>query len=107
LDGSVESRLGRYFNTSVFSIPAPFTFGNTAPTLPDVRAPGRRNYDLSLTKQFSVTERIALQLRAEAYDSTNTPYFGLPGTSLGSGSFGIVSSATGQRQLQFALKLVF
>ena len=36
LDTPIESRLNKYFNTSVFSQPAPFTFGNTGRALPDV-----------------------------------------------------------------------
>jgi hypothetical protein len=36
----ISQRLNEYFNTSVFSQPAPFTLGNVGRTLPDVRAPG-------------------------------------------------------------------
>ena len=56
LTGDVQSRLTKYFETSAFTIPATFTFGNAARTLPDVRGPGRRNYDFAMTKNFMVRE---------------------------------------------------
>lgn len=107
LSGSVESRLNQYFNTSVFSIPPTYTFGNTSRTLPDVRSPGRANYDLSLSKLFQIREAITADFRAEAYNLTNTPYFYGPGVALGGSNFGVISSAAGDRQIQFALKLLF
>ena len=107
LDGSVESRLSRYFDISQFTIPAPFTFGNVSRTLPDVRSPGRRNYDFALQKQFAATERVSVLFRAEAFNLTNTPYFFAPGTALGSTSFGVISASSGERQIQLALKVLF
>jgi hypothetical protein len=107
LTGDVESRLSRYFDTSVFSIPPTFTFGNTQRTLPDVRSPGRRNYNFSLGKAFRVRESMSLNFRAEAYNLTNTPYFYGPAAGLGSANFGVISAASGDRQMQFALKLLF
>lgn len=107
LSGNVESRLNEYFNTSAFSVPAPFTFGNASRTVPNVRAPGRRVYDLALAKTFPLKESLSLLFRAEAFNLTNTPYFSAPGTGLGSSSFGVISSASGARQIQFALKLLF
>ncbi len=78
LSGSVHERLNRYFNTSLFSQPAPFMFGNTGRTLPDVRGPGTNAIDLSLFKNFKLTERASVQFRAEAFNFTNTPNFGSP-----------------------------
>jgi hypothetical protein len=105
--GSVESRLNKYFDTGQFTIPAPFTFGNVSRTLPDVRSPGRQNYDLALAKNFIIHEGVSAQFRAEAFNLTNTPYFFGPGTALGSGTFGVISASSGERQVQFALKILF
>lgn len=107
LDGGIQSRLLKYFETTAFEIPAPFTFGNISRTLPDVRGPGRANYDLTLSKTILIREPVSLVFRAEAFNLTNTPYFGNPGTSLGATNFGVISTATGERQFQFALKLLF
>lgn len=108
LSGPVVDRLNRYFDTSVFSQPAPFTFGNVGRTLPDARRPGIRSMDFSLFKNFHLVERMSLQFRAEAFNLTNTPQFGGSNTTLGSLAFGVISGqANTPRQIQFALKLLY
>jgi hypothetical protein len=108
LDGPVESRLNQYFDTSVFSQPAPLTFGNTGRVLPDVRIPGTKNLNFSLFKTFRVKEGVALQFRGESFNVTNTPRFGRPNSNLNSAQFGIISGqANDPREIQFGLKLLF
>lgn len=108
LSGPVHERLNRFFDTSVFSQPAPFTFGNLSPRLPDVRNDGIRNFDLSLFKNFLLTERFQLQFRGEALNAFNTPRFGTPNGSVTSPSFGVIASqANAPRQVQLGLKLLF
>ncbi|MBL8179914.1 MAG: carboxypeptidase regulatory-like domain-containing protein [Bryobacterales bacterium] len=108
LDGPIRQRLNRYFNTAVFSQPAPFTFGNTGRTLPDVRAQGSRNLDFSLFKEFAVTERVRMQFRAESFNFANFVQFGFPNQVLSSGQIGVISAtANSPRQIQFGLKLLF
>ena len=107
LDGPVHERLNRWFDTSVFSQPAAFTFGNTSRTLPDVRSPGTVNCDFSITKVTAITERISTQFRAEFFNGFNHPSFGAPGTALGNANFGVISSAADPRIIQFGLKLLF
>jgi hypothetical protein len=107
LSGPIEDRLNRYFDTSVFSQPAPFTFGNTARTLSDLRAPGSVNFDCSLLKNIPVHGRATAQLRVEAFNLLNHPSFGAPGTTFGTSSFGVISSASDGRVVQLGLKLLF
>ncbi|HMF75873.1 MAG TPA: TonB-dependent receptor [Bryobacteraceae bacterium] len=108
LGGSIESRLNGYFNTSVFSQPAPFTLGNTSRTLPDVRTPGLFDIDLSLFKDFTLRESMTLQFRAESFNVTNRPGFGAPNTTVPSSSLGVISTQINPpRQNQLALKLIF
>ena len=107
LDGSTKSRLDRWFNTSVFSQPTPFTFGNTSRTLPDVRTPGLNNVDFSITKITRITERVTNQFRAEFFNGFNHPNFGSPGTGLGNATFGVISSALDPRIIQLGMKIVF
>jgi hypothetical protein len=111
---TVQSPLNRYFDTSQFTLPPTFSFGNVSPTLHDVRAPGRRNYDLALTKSFHVREPVSVRFRAETFNLTNTLYFGgvnsvgsNPGNNLGTPTFGVITDATGERQVQFSLKFVW
>ncbi|MFN7931796.1 MAG: TonB-dependent receptor [Bryobacteraceae bacterium] len=107
LDGSVESRLNRFFNTSAFTLPDAFRFGDVSRTLPNTRGPGFMNFDLSMIKNIPIRERLRLQFRAEAFDALNNTRFGMPGTAIGAPAAGVISSAGDARILQFALKLLF
>src|SRR5260370_24949141 len=103
-----QRALNRWFNTSVFSQPDPFTFGNTGRLLPDMREDGIKNFDFSTQKNFALSEKLRLQFRGELFNIFNTPQFGRPGTSLGNPTFGIISSqANSPRQIQFGLKVLF
>ncbi len=107
LTGPVVERLEQYFDTSVFSQPPPFTFGNVR-TLADVLGPGTRNFDLSLFKEFRPTERLRAQFRSEFLNAFNTPRFGGPTTGVTSSSFGRISSQSNSpRQIQFGLKFLW
>jgi hypothetical protein len=107
LEGAPQTRLSRYFDISQFTVPEPFTFGNVSRTLPDVRGPSRVNYDLAVQKSFLVREPLRVMFRAEAFNLTNTPYFLTPGEGLGSPTFGVINAASGERQLQLSLKVIF
>jgi hypothetical protein len=108
LDGPAKDRLNRWFDTSVFSQPAPFTFGNVGTLVPDLRAHHTNNLDFSLFKEFRPIERIRFQLRAEAFNIMNRVQFSGPNTTVTSGAFGqVTAQANAPRQLQFGLKLLF
>jgi hypothetical protein len=108
LSGDIHQRLNRYFDTSTFSQPAPFTFGNTAAFLSDLRAERVNNTDLSLFKEFFPRENLRLQFRAEALNAFNRVLFSAPNTSVNSTSFGVISTqANSPRQLQFGFKILF
>lgn len=44
--------------------------------------PGIVNLDAGMFRSFRLSERFALQFRAEAFNATNTPHFGNPGTNV-------------------------
>jgi hypothetical protein len=98
----------KWFDTSVFGIPAPYTFGTTPRTFNGARGDWTRQVDLSLHKNTHITERLMLQIRADAFNLSNTVVFAPPNTSFGANGFGSVSAQANQpRVLQFALKLIF
>jgi hypothetical protein len=97
--------LNQWFDTTAFVPNAPFTFGNAGRNL--LRGPHTTNLDFALYKAFRITERVRLQFRAEAFNSTNTPPFGAPNAQVGSPGFGVISSAGTPRNLQGALKVIF
>jgi hypothetical protein len=92
--------------TNAFALPATYTYGNAGGDI--LRAQLYRDLDVSVFKQFPVTERSLLQFRAEFFNVTNTETFGIPSTTIDTSSGGIVtSSASTPRQIQFALKYNF
>ena len=111
LEGPNRSRLDRYFDTSQFRVPAPFTFGNLSRRLPDTRGPGLHNWDISVIKNTSITEQLRLQFRAEAFNATNLPAFDNPATSFGASTFGRISAvqnrANPARQIMLGMKLLW
>ena len=107
LSGKPQSRLNRYFDISQFTVPLPFSFGNVGRTFPDVRGPSRRNYDVAVQNNFLVREPLSVVFRTEAFNLTNTPYFFGPGEGLGSPTFGVITADSGERTVQFSLKVVF
>ncbi|MDX1982273.1 MAG: TonB-dependent receptor [Bryobacteraceae bacterium] len=101
-------QISRWFDTSTLTPPAPFTFGNAGRTLPDVRGPAIKNFDVSLVKNTAIGENIGLQLRLESFNAFNRPHFWLPNTSAGGLQFGRINTTTSlPRVNQIALKLVF
>ena len=91
-------------------------FGTTGRDI--LRGPGFFNINASLVRDFNLTERLKLQFRTEAYGLTNTPQFANPSATVSAATFtngvvssyngyDIISSATGNRQIRFALRLAF
>jgi hypothetical protein len=108
LGSRIEDRLGAYFDTSVFSINPPFTFGNAPRLMPNLRGPRASNFDVSLFKNLHINERFRMQFRAEAFNAFNHPQFGNPNTTITSNLFGRISSQQNSpRDIQLALKLLF
>jgi Carboxypeptidase regulatory-like domain/TonB dependent receptor len=108
LDGAVEERLGRYFDTTVYTQPTAFTFGNEPIFSPVLRAHGVRNFDLSFFKNFEVRSGITAQFRIEALNAFNRVQFSAPNTSVTSTSFGVITGqANAPRQLQFGFKVLW
>jgi hypothetical protein len=98
-----------------FSAPACITGPDCYGNLPfdAIRGPGRNNFDLSLLKNFAVTERFHMEFRAESFNAFNHTQFkgdknnGGIGTSFGASNFGQVTSAFPGREFQLALKLIY
>lgn len=96
-----------WFNTSCFSVPAAFTFGNESRTDPYLRGPSYTEFDTALEKHNHV-ESMDIMFRAEAFNLFNTIHFWMPDTNANDLTFGQLQSTTGTpRVLQFALKISF
>jgi hypothetical protein len=100
--------LARWFDTSQFRLPAAYTFGTMGRTHPQLRPDRFENLDFSVFKNFRIRERATVQLRGEAFNSFNHVLFGAPNATVGSLTFGqVTSQANGPRQIQFALKVLY
>jgi len=75
----------------------------------DVRADGINNFDLAISKYFRLREGWRLQFRMESFNALNHVEFATPNTNPTSSAFGTVTAENGhgQRQVTFALKLLF
>jgi hypothetical protein len=105
---SSQSTVARWFDTSAFVDPAPYTFGNSGRNV--LIGPGLFNFDLSLFKNFRITESKRVQVRAEFFDVFNHPRFTIPGQTMDTSTLGVISSANSGadgRIVQFALKFYF
>jgi hypothetical protein len=72
--------------------PAPTGFGNAVRNT--YRGPNYFNTDFSLRKNFRVTERLGLQLGANAYNVLNHPNFQNPVNGTANGTFGEIVQTT-------------
>ena len=117
--GGVESKLNSYFNSAAFCAPPTVGvvngvggatgYGNTGRAI--LLGPGQFNWDLAIVKDTvvgGIHEGATLQFRSEFFNAFNHAMFTNPGTAVGTGAFGVISSTTtGPRILQFALKYSF
>jgi hypothetical protein len=104
-------KTGRYFDPNAFSLPLAGTFGNVSRGA--FRGPSAYNLDTSLFKRVALKEGLNLQFRAEFFNILNHTNFDTPnpivfsGAGLSSSAGVITETSNRERQIQFALKLVF
>ena len=105
--GDVADRLTAYFDTSAFVSPTAFgDFGQLGRNI--IVGPKQIDTDLSIMKNIPVTESQRLEFRAEFFNLFNNVNWANPINIQSSYNFGsIVSTTTGPRVVQFALKYNF
>ena len=105
-DGRLDKpTVERWFDTSCFAAPEPFTFGNTGRNV--LRGDTIQSVDFALYKTFVITERHRAQFRAEFFNLPNHPDFGLPRTTINAANPGRVLRASPGRIIQFGVKYYF
>jgi len=102
---SPEVNRNDFLNSAAFQVQTLNTPGNSSRDV--ALSPGYANLDLSLAKSVRFMERHSMELRFEAFNSLNHTNFGNPGTSFGSSSFGVISSAGTPRIVQMAIRFRF
>jgi Carboxypeptidase regulatory-like domain/TonB dependent receptor len=116
-NGYVGTGSGYFLNPAAFTIPTNGQFGTCAPR--GFHGPGLWGTDLSLFREFPVTESKRFEFRAEFFNAFNHPNFQSPSPSAGSpGSFKVESTIApilgagsggpgDPREIQFGLKFYF
>ncbi|MGH9654831.1 MAG: hypothetical protein ACRD4Q_05370 [Candidatus Acidiferrales bacterium] len=95
-----------WINTSAFEAPAPYTWGNVGRNT--LRSEGLVNFDLSVFRDFHISESKRIEFRAEAFNVFNHPTWNSPDATVNSPNFGTVTSTSSTaRELQFGAKLYF
>jgi hypothetical protein len=119
---AANQTINNWFNPAAFSLPAKGTWGNAGRNI--AFGPGMYEIDTNLQKRFPITERLALNFRASAYNLFNHPVYKNPSGSIGSlignppsvsGSFGQITNvintgATGTgapRRFEFMFRAEF
>jgi hypothetical protein len=72
-----------------------------------LRGPGLYNWDLSLHKDFHLTERFTLQFRSDFLNTFNRVNLAAPNTTVQTSTTGVISASQPARNIQFALKLYY
>jgi hypothetical protein len=109
-DKLANPTLAEWFNTAAFALPAPFTFGDASRTIPNVMGPRLINTDFALYKDFVIKERYKLDLRGEAFNLFNRPDFGNPNLTVGTPTFGTITSLLVNplpRNIQVSMRVTF
>ena len=93
--------------TCAYGIPALGEFGSSG--VGTERAPGFFNLDMSIGKNFKVTERQRFEFRAEMFNVLNFVSWGPPGRDITApAGFGTIGGQIGApRNIQFGLKYAF
>ena len=95
----------QWFNPAAFTNPRDGQFGNVGRNT--LSGPGNITVDLSIFKNFAVSERAKIQFRSEFFNMINHPNFGGLSTTYDGSNPGELTTAGTSRQVQFALKFLF
>ena len=93
------------FSVTDFPLPAPGVNGNLGRNR--FRGPGYAQVDLSLSKKFPITERVAAQLRLDAFNALNRVNLNNPVLDLVNNNFGKSTSALTPKSYQLGLRIMF
>jgi len=110
-----RSSLTNYLNPQAFAQPALGSFGNMGTY--NIVGPSTFQFDMALSRVFGVREGQNIEVRAEAFNVTNSLRRGNPGVTsagntsptvnLNSNTFGQILTSADARVMQFALKYTF
>jgi hypothetical protein len=95
-----------FTNSGQFTQPASGTFGNCSPQLDGLRSPHYTDVDMSVHKDFPISERFRLQFRTDFINAFNHVQLNAPNMGYGA-QMGQITGAQPPRNIQLALKLYY
>jgi hypothetical protein len=111
-DRTRDQSIAAYFGPPIGAAGSVFTLPTTDAPFGNVgrnafRSPGLAQWDLGVSKNFGITERVKLQFRSEFFNVLNHTNLGIPNQQANSTAFGSITGTFPARQVQFGLKLLF
>ena len=94
-----------YYNPAAFAPVTTVSYGNVGRNT--LRGPGVWNTNMSIVRDFAMTERAKFQFRAEFYNLPNTSHFANPDTNVNDGNFMQITSSYGERNVRFGARIQF
>jgi hypothetical protein len=107
--GAPVGSVACWFNTAAFARNNPTNGAPVDGNSPRnfLHQPAYRDVDLAIFRTFKVNERFSVQFRGEALNVLNMVSLNAPSATVGTATFGQISSAQTMRQLQLGLRLAF
>jgi outer membrane receptor protein involved in Fe transport len=101
-----------WFNTAAFCVPGPGCTGTAGGTYGDagrniIEGPAQFTFDMAMSKTITIRETRALELRLQATNIFNTPYFSSLNTTVNSLVFGQVSGVANMRRITTVARFRF
>jgi hypothetical protein len=101
-----------WFNTAAFernsALQLAYHIRTFPPRFAGIRSMGLDMLDLGVSRNLRLTERVTLQIRADAFNVLNHTHFGAPNTSPTSSDFGAVTSTSQlPRVIEFSMRVQF
>jgi outer membrane receptor protein involved in Fe transport len=87
---SDQRSIARWFDPTAFARPSVGRFGNSGTNI--LEGPGLHKHDLTLSKTFSIKERLRFTFMAVAQNIANHPIFSNPASNINATNVGVVSS---------------
>ncbi|HUQ91495.1 MAG TPA: hypothetical protein VM120_07425, partial [Bryobacteraceae bacterium] len=95
-----------WFNPAAFATPRAFTFGSVGRNT--VYGPGLQTLDAAIVRSFVLSEKVRLEMRAEAYNALNHSNWGTPNRFVNTPQFGSITEATTPgREFQLSARFAF
>ena len=101
--------VSKWFNTAAFSQNSAVAGSPVDGNSPNyfINAPAFHSVDLTLARTFPIRKKMNFQFRAEASNAFNIASYSAPGNTVKTATFGVITGANTQRQVQIGGKVTF